>query len=152
MLTLGDPGKARVAPAYWLTRFAFFRLLGLVYTVAFLAVVFQWEPLLGSRGLLPAATFLERVRSASGGGLGAFLRLPTLFWLGASDGTFRLAAFVGLGLSLALLLGFANVPGLLALWLLYMSFVHAGQIFYGYGWLPSGAPGPSPGERLRRRS
>src|SRR3989442_442015 len=28
----------------------------------------------------------------------------------------------------------ANVPILAALWLLYMSFVHVGQLFYGYGW------------------
>ena len=26
------------------------------------------------------------------------------------------------------------MPILAALWLLYMSFVHVGQIFYGYGW------------------
>jgi hypothetical protein len=121
-------------PAYWLTRFVFLRFLGLVYTVAFLIVLFQWEPLLGSRGLLPAHHFLADAGRAWGHGAGAFLRLPTLFWLGASDGAFRLAAGLGLGLSLALLLGFANVPSLAALWLLYMSFVHVGQIFYGYGW------------------
>ena len=40
---------------HWLTRFLFFRLLGLVYVVAFLVVLWQWEPLLGSDGLLPAA-------------------------------------------------------------------------------------------------
>jgi hypothetical protein len=57
-----------------------------------------------------------------------------LFWLGASDAAFRGAAWIGFALSLALLLGFANVPSLTALWLIYMSFVHVGQIFYGYGW------------------
>src|SRR6478752_7166207 len=31
-------------------------------------------------------------------------------------------------------LGYANVPILSLLWLLYMSFVHVGQEWYGYGW------------------
>jgi hypothetical protein len=134
MPAAGDPAAAEAAPAWWLTRFVFLRLLGLVYCVAFLVVLFQWDPLLGSHGLLPAAEFLDRLRAGGLHGAEAFLRLPTLFWLGASDAAFQLAAFLGLGLSLALLLGFANVPSLFLLWLVYMSFVHVGQIFYGYGW------------------
>jgi hypothetical protein len=122
-------------PSYWLTRFLFLRLLGLVYVVAFLIIVNQWDPLLGSHGLLPAATFLDRVGAAlQSHGVGAFLRWPTLFWLNASDTAFHAGAWAGLALSLAVLLGFANVPILAVLWLLYMSFVHVGQVFYGYGW------------------
>jgi hypothetical protein len=37
-------------------------------------------------------------------------------------------------LSTAALCGATNAGLQLALWLLYMSFVHVGQIFYGYGW------------------
>ena len=129
-----SPPEAEVAPTNWLTRFVFLRMLGLVYTAAFLIVLLQWEPLLGSRGLLPAASFLEGLKGEWDGGIGSFFRLPTLFWLDASDAAFRGAAWIGFGLSMALLLGFANVPSLAALWLLYMSFVHVGQIFYGYGW------------------
>lgn len=145
-------------PPYWLTRFVFLRLLGLVYTVAFLIVVRQWHPLLGSDGLLPAASFLDAVGEEQGRGLGAFLHLPSVFWLAASDMTFRVAGYAGLGLSLLVLFGLANVPILFVLWLLYMSFVHVGQIFYGYGWetllletgflaiflAPLGNPGPFP--------
>src|SRR5712691_665140 len=101
--------------SYWLTRFVFFRLLGLIYTVAFLIVVFQWPPLLGSDGLLPAASFLDAVGSAEGRGPGAFLRLPSVFWLHASDAAFRVGGYVGLGLSLLVLLGLANVPILFVL-------------------------------------
>ena len=126
--------EATSAPSYWLTRFAVLRLLGLVYTVAFLVVVNQWQPLLGSGGLLPAAPFLDAVADARGRGFGVFIQLPTLFWLTSSDTAFQIAGYTGLGLSLLVLLGFANVPILVALWALYMSFVHAGQIFYGYGW------------------
>ena len=122
------------ASTHWLTRFLFFRLLGLVYVVAFLIVLRQWEPLLGSHGLLPAHDMFERVRESIGGGPLAFLRLPTLFWLSDSDAAFRLFGWVGLAGSLVLLAGFANVPLLAGLWFLYMSYVHAGGLFYGYGW------------------
>jgi hypothetical protein len=122
------------SPGYWLTRFVLLRALGLVYTVAFAIVVNQWRPLLGSHGLLPAQTFLDDVGRAYGRGFSTFLRLPSLFWLDASDSAFRAGGYLGLGLSLTVLFGFANVPILTALWFLYMSFVHAGQVFYGYGW------------------
>ena len=32
------------------------------------------------------------------------------------------------------LAGVANLPILLALWVLYSSFVHTGQIWFGFGW------------------
>src|SRR6266852_3198701 len=64
----------------------------------------------------------------------AFLRLPALFLFDSSDAAFRVGGYVGLGLSVCVLLGVANVPLLLALWVLYMSYVHAGRTFYGYGW------------------
>ena len=109
-------------------------MLGLVYTAAFAVIVEQWQALLGSHGLLPAAAYLDAARRVYGDGADAFLQLPTLFWLGSSDAIFRACGWLGLGLSLALLLGLANVPMLALLWLLYLSFVHVGQIFYGYGW------------------
>lgn len=95
-------------PSCWLTRFLFLRLLGLVYTVAFLVILFQWEPLLGSRGLLPARDFLDAVGAQQGRGFWTFLRVPTLFWLDPSDAAFRTAGIAGLCLSLAVVLGLAN--------------------------------------------
>src|SRR5262245_42668895 len=123
---------ARVAASYELTRFVFFRALGLVYTVAFAIVVLQWQPLLGSHGLLPAPSFLAVARAASG--TPPIWRVPSLFWLGASDTAFQVAGWLGLVLSLLVLCGLANVPILFSLWALYLSFMHVGQIFYGYGW------------------
>jgi hypothetical protein len=124
----------RPAPAHWLTRFAFLRMLGLVYTVAFASVVLQGEALFGSRGLLPVADHLAQLARDHARPLEAFLDTPTLFWLGASDAWLRACAWLGLAGSLALLLGLANAPLLALLWLLYGSFVHVGQIFTGYGW------------------
>jgi hypothetical protein len=43
-------------------------------------------------------------------------------------------AWIGFVLSLVVVAGYANVPLLAVLWFLYMSFVHVGQEWYGYGW------------------
>lgn len=123
------------APArYQLTRFVFLRSLGLLYFVGFLTLVRQWRPLIGSDGLLPAATFLVRVREQLGSLSTACWRLPSLFWLDSSDASLHALAWLGLMLSAVVVLGFANAPLLGLLWALYLSFVHVGQIFYGYGW------------------
>src|SRR5256885_13925709 len=69
---------------YAITRFVFLRMLGLIYTVAFLVASNQLVPLVGSEGLEPADRFLDAVRTSLGAG-NAFVRLPTLFWFGVSD-------------------------------------------------------------------
>jgi hypothetical protein len=117
---------------YRITRFVFLRFLGLIYTVAFAVASQQLVPLVGSDGLLPVAPFLERVKGALGGE--AWVRLPTLFWLGASDRALAAVAYVGLALALVVLGGFANSLVLFLLWLFYLSIVRAGQLFWGYGW------------------
>jgi hypothetical protein len=118
----------------WLTRFLFLRLLGLVYAFGFLCIVNQARPLIGQNGLEPAQQFLDAVAANHASRAGAFLELPTLFWLDCSDSALAAAGFIGLGLSLALLAGFANSLLLFLLWALYLSFVNIGQLFWGYGW------------------
>jgi len=121
-------------PTYQYTRFLILRLLGFVYFFAFLSLALQVVPLVGQDGLLPANTFLEAVRAQAGSRLGAFLELPGFFWLGLSDRLLVVMAWTGAALSLAVLLGCANALLMAALWMLYMSFVHVGQDWYGYGW------------------
>jgi len=101
--------------------------------VAFLAAINQVIPLIGSNGLLPADTFFRRVSDALGSTAG-FIRLPSLFWFTHSDAALLTVAWLGFLLSLAVAAGFANSIMLFILWFLYMSFVNAGQDWYGYGW------------------
>ena len=60
--------------------------------------------------------------------------MPTLFWLGVSDHALMVFAWIGLALSLVVLAGYANAIIMAILWAMYMSIVHVGQIWYGYGW------------------
>jgi lipase maturation factor len=123
------------APAsYWLTRFLILRLLGVVYLVAFLSLAQQVRPLIGHAGLLPADTFLARVAAHAGSRAAGLQVLPSIFWLGASDRALVGGAWLGVALSAVVVAGFANAILLVILWALYLSFVHIGQDWYGYGW------------------
>ena len=119
---------------WWLTRDVFLRALALLYVLAFLAFAFQFKPLVGANGLLPAARYLEVVRENLPGGLSRFWAAPTAFWLSSSDLALAAAAWVGAALSLAAAAGATNALLWLAIWALYSSIVNVGQIFLGYGW------------------
>src|SRR6476469_11132846 len=117
---------------YCLTRSVIIRLLGFVYAVAFLVAAQQLVPLVGEHGLTPANQFFERVQAHFGSRPAAALQLPSLFWLGISDQGLSIFAWVGFGLSLIVLGGYANAILLAILWAMYMSIIHVGQIWYGY--------------------
>src|SRR5512144_2464200 len=84
---------------YWYSRFIFERGLAVIYLIAFAAVVNQFVPLLGERGLLPVPRFVQAV---------PFRVLPSLFYLRATDGVFRAAGWLGVGLSLVALVGLVH--------------------------------------------
>ena len=119
---------------YWLTRFMILRLLGIIYAVAFLVAINEIVPLIGSDGLSPLNIYLKEIKNALGSTGTAFMRLPSLFWFFHSDTSLLTVAWIGFILSLVVVAGYANVPILAILWFLYMSIVHVGQEWYGYGW------------------
>lgn len=129
-----DQSNNHDKPTYWLTRFVLLRLLGVVYAIAFLVAINQILPLIGSDGLTPVGNYLDRVASYLGSNSAGFFRLPSFFWLWHSDVALQLFAWVGLLLSLLVIAGFANAITLFLLWIIYLSFVHVGQEWYGYGW------------------
>ncbi len=122
--------QAKSKETYWLTRFVLLRLLGFVYLFAYLSLALQVRALIGHEGILPADLFLSKAHAAGYG----FWQLPSVFWLGINDTALIIGAWTGVLLSVVVLLGYANAIILLALWLLYTSYVHIGQLFYGYGW------------------
>ena len=120
--------------SYWLTRFVILRLLGFIYSIAFLVAARQLVPLVGRSGLTPAQDFLSNIESQLGSRAEGMWQLPTLFWFGCTDLGMVIFAWVGFALSLVVLGGYANALLLAILWMMYMSIVHVGQIWYGYGW------------------
>jgi len=114
---------------YWLTRFLLLRILGFTYFFGFLSLWNQLVPLLGSNGLTPVSDL-----SLGSVTVDKFIQWPTLFWFNQSDQFMIALALIGLMISFLILVGFANVPMLFANWLIYLSFVNVGQVWYGYGW------------------
>lgn len=117
---------------YWLARFAFQRGLALIYLLAFLVALNQFRPLVGERGLLPVPEFLRYVN---------FRRTPSIFHLFYSDRFFGGVARAGVALSIVALTSFSERGPLwisIAVWaslyLLYLSIMNVGQVFYGFGW------------------
>ncbi|MDB5020161.1 MAG: lipase maturation factor family protein [Pedobacter sp.] len=121
-------------PSYWLTRFMILRLLGIIYAIGFLVAINQLIPLIGEHGLLPLESFLSQVKQALGSDMAGFLRLPSIFWLWHSDAALLTVAWLGFLLSCLVIAGYANSIILAVLWFLYMSIVHVGQEWWGYGW------------------
>jgi hypothetical protein len=119
---------------YHLARFLILRLLGLVYLSGFAILINQGLPLIGSKGLLPVGEFTARAAEQLGGTSAAFARLPSVFWLGHSDGALLGLSWFGAVMALLVLCGVTNAMVMAILWALYMSFVHVGQDWYGYGW------------------
>ena len=120
------------APPYATGRWVVVRLVALVYVLGFTTALTQFRPLLGERGLTPVPTFLERT---------GWRTHPSLFRLHFSDRTVTGVAVAGLVLSVAALVGVVDllpVGGWLAvwgvLWVLYLSIVNVGQVWYGFGW------------------
>jgi lipase maturation factor 1 len=127
-----SPAVASESPSYVLTRRLFLRLLGVIWFLAFASLAGQIVGLVGTRGIMPADRFLEWAGSIYGSA--AWRELPTVFWLGASDGALRTVAWGGAGLGLLLALGFAPLPLLALLWALYLSLAVAGQDFLSFQW------------------
>ena len=124
------------AEGYWLVRFVLQRGLALIYLLAFLVAARQFRPIAGEEGLLPIDRYVETT---------SFRDRPSIFSLWPDDRAIGVAAWTGVALSLAALLGLPYwfpepyaVPASMllwaAMWALYLSFVNAGGLFYGYGW------------------
>lgn len=120
------------ADTYWITRLVFQRGLALVYLLAFIAVVHQFKPLLGERGLLPAPQFVKAT---------SFWSSPSIFrWL-PKDTAFTAFGWLGVALAVFALAGFSekfgnpvSIATWTLLWILYLSYVNVGQTFYAFGW------------------
>jgi hypothetical protein len=122
----GDPRGFQIA------RWLFLKALGLIFFIAFASLLVQLKGLIGANGILPAAELLAWTREQ----LGAerFLEVPTLFWLGASDGALLTLCAAGMLLSVLLVIGIAPRWTLLALWISYLSFASTSGIFLSYQW------------------
>ncbi len=119
-------------PAYLVSQWLFLKLLGGVYLLAFGSLLVQLAGLYGSRGLRRINDYMVFVRGRPG--RKRALNLPSLFWFNSSDYFLKSCAWAGILCSLLLIAGVWPPLMLLILWLIYLSFVAAGQDFLSFQW------------------
>ena len=113
----------------FVARWLFLRAIGLIYFSAFYALLFQVRGLIGSQGILPAADYLNAVRSL---GAARFWYAPTLLWISGSDYLLMGICWAGLIASVMLVVNIWPRLMLLVCFVCFLSFVSAAQDFSGY--------------------
>ena len=119
-------------PTYILASWAFLRLLGVVYVIAFGSLWLQIDGLVGREGIVPVGPALEAAQNRLG--IERWWQFPTLCWLDASDGFLHLLCGLGVGLAILVMLGVLPALHLLVLWALYLSLATVCQPWLGFQW------------------
>ena len=117
---------------YFLASGLFIKLLALIYFTAFLSLSVQITGLVGADGILPFSELLDYLYQ--GHGPLAWLYKPTLFWFNSSDFALKAATLLGCIVSMLLFFGYKQKGSLVVLFVLYLSLLHAGQIFLMFQW------------------
>ncbi len=125
-------GRSVEKPTYLAATALFVRILGLSYLAAFVSLWVQVDGLIGSRGILPVAPFLDWVRAQTGAE--RYWLLPTLCWISGSDAFLHVLCGAGVAASLLLVAGLAPTLAAAISWIAYLSLVGAGQVFFEFQW------------------
>ncbi len=110
----------------------FFRLLALIYLLAFVSFALQAQGLIGIEGILPATEFFAAIDLDTPE---KYWRVPSLLWFSSADWMVLAIPWLGAVTALMLLLsGLLPRLSLALLFVLYLSLVHAGQVFMRFQW------------------
>jgi len=109
----------------------FHRLLALTFLVAWWSLGRQVDVLIGRRGLLPLASYLDEVAPRVGL---SFWDFPSIFWWGASDDVLRTGVWVGAFLALLALAGLRPRVCIALSTALYLSYATAARTFLSFQW------------------
>lgn len=113
-------------------QWAFIKVLGLSFLIAFWSLFIQVKGLYGSQGILPAPEIFKGIKKSRR--LTHYYYTPSIFWLNSSDLMLRGTAIVGMIGSLLILAGVWIPTMLLILCILYLSYVSIGLYFLSFQW------------------
>ena len=110
-------------------RWLVLRAVGLVFVVIFSGILHEGSALIGPDGLLPVAKLIEQARADYPGAVEAFLRAPTLFWLGGGPVMVPVLQWAGLLAAIALVFNLWPRLSLLVCWISLLSFARVWRVF-----------------------
>ncbi len=108
----------------------FLRLVGVTFFFAFLSLATQVRGLIGAHGIEPAQSLVDALTRM--GGARAYVLLPTVFRLDASNAALLAACVVGVIASVFIVFGVLQAPMLIVSWALYLSLANVGGDFLSY--------------------
>jgi predicted DCC family thiol-disulfide oxidoreductase YuxK len=115
------------------TQWLFLRALAVIYAIAFASLGVQITGLIGERGVLPLAGYMEQVEKALGAA--RFHAMPAIFWwTGASDRALTAVCWGGVAFAVLLFFGRLERLCLIVLFVLYLSLSVSGQDFLSFQW------------------
>lgn len=120
------------APSYTFAQWIFIKLMAFSYFIAFWSLSVQVLGLFGSKGIIPITKSIENLR-----GIGAtklFLKMPTLFLWNSSDFVIKAGTYLGMALSLLIILGLFPPLLFFLIWLIYLSYFQLGNPFLSFQW------------------
>ena len=122
MLVLTEPANHKRQPLYY-----FAKGMGVIYAIAFLSLMVQWNGLYGPDGIFPLETTLSALNSYS------FFTVPHLFF---SSHPVFVWSLLGMGLvaSLCLILGYLPLISAITTWSIYLSCISLGRDFMSFQW------------------
>jgi len=126
-----------ITPTYYVTRWVFLRLLGIVNLIAFASFWSQTNGLIGSNGIAPAGLFLQGVTARAEHWESPWMRffiMPTLCWITSGDVFLHLLCFVGVCAAVILIADFAPAICLILLYVCYLSLATVTPDFLGFQW------------------
>ncbi len=124
--------KSAVEPeSFILTRWVFFRLMGVIHLMAFGSYATQIIGLNGEHGILPTQDLL-RLFSGQFFKVERCWTVPTVAWINCSDAALMAMTSAGIFFALLVCAGIATGPSLIALMILWLSVVAGGGEFTGF--------------------
>ena len=117
---------------YQTSAWFFRRSMGLIYLFAFWSLLTQIQGLYGSDGILPAESYLSAVHDQMGSA--SLMHLPSIFWISSTDFALTAGCWIGVILSLLLIMGILPLFASASLWILYLSYLNISQVFLNFQW------------------
>ncbi|MFT5207778.1 MAG: putative DCC family thiol-disulfide oxidoreductase YuxK [Candidatus Omnitrophota bacterium] len=110
----------------------FFKLIGLVYVIAFISAGLQMTGLAGQEGILPIVDRLQLATERFGDDAKSIFL--TLSWWNTSDTWLEWQCWIGAAAGTLVFFGWTSAVGLTLCFILYLSICVAGGIFYSFQW------------------